>query len=203
MLHKKSCCIKTQLTKTQLTKTHLPRLLFCNRTKVRLQIASRLNTYGSENHIGPQSLRTRGSVGAFLRRAFSGWSTAILLAVNGPEKCSQEAVERHFGGRCGASCVCAPAHHGKCIFYKNTFIMVSLPGFGGRHNWPKAGHNHYAHTHDDTRARNAVLPQAKKRPKPPRSKTHFCVLGKRTFFKKVQDHGDRQPKLTIPTVWMP
>jgi hypothetical protein len=41
-------------------------------------------------------------------------------------------------------CVRAPAHHGKCIFVKNTFIMVSLPGFGGRHNWPKAGHNHYA-----------------------------------------------------------
>ena len=34
----------------------------------------------------------------------------FLLAVNGPEKCSLEAVERHFGGERGASCrvrVCA------------------------------------------------------------------------------------------------
>lgn len=84
--------------------------------------------------------------------------------------------------------------------------MVSLPGFGGRHNWPKAGHNHYAYdAHDDDThtTHTREIPSCHRRKnaqKPPRSKTHFCVLGKRTFFKKVQDHGVRQPKLTYPMV---
>ena len=130
-------------------------------------------------------LYTRGNV----RAIFGALFPVVLPAIIG-----RRFDRKLRPGRRWVRCTCVVCVRRLTVVNCNLlqYTTVSLPGFGGRHVWPKAGHNNNAHDMrphaHDTRT-YTTLPRDQKRPQPVLDQKRVFAKTVKNTFQKVLRPG--------------